>query len=118
LRRGDEIPASVRDAYDVIGFDPGGVGRSTPVSRDLEHADLAAANLRPWPAPDGDITANVARARRVAQACLRNGHDVLRGISTANEARDIDRVRAALGDPERVGRGRLAHDTLCPAEAG
>ncbi|GAA2447571.1 alpha/beta fold hydrolase [Streptomyces macrosporus] len=39
-----------------------------------------------------------ATARRMAGACAENGGPVLRTISTANEARDIDRVRRALGE--------------------
>ena len=92
------LPQSVLDAYDVVGFDPRGVGRSTPVDCRLAHGDLAMVNLRPWPAPDGSITVNTATAARVADACVRNGGPVLRSISTANEARDIDRIRQALGE--------------------
>ncbi|MDN3359908.1 alpha/beta hydrolase [Actinomadura sp. DC4] len=95
---GAKLPAAVRDAYDLVGFDPRGVGRSTPVSCGLRHADLAASRQRPWPAPDGGIAGNVATERRIAQTCLANGGDVLRSLSTPNEARDIDRIRAALGE--------------------
>ncbi|BFV55321.1 alpha/beta hydrolase [Kitasatospora sp. CMC57] len=93
-----QLPQSVRDAYDLVGFDPRGVGSSTPVSCGLAHEDLAMVKLRPWPAPDGSITGNVDTARRVADTCLRNGGPVLRTLSTANEARDIDRIRQALGE--------------------
>ncbi len=93
-----QLPQSVRDAYDIVGFDPRGVGRSTPVSCGLAHEDLAMVKLRPWPAPDGSITENTDTARRVAETCLRNGGPVLRSLSTANEARDIDRIRQALGE--------------------
>ncbi|MEV7357880.1 alpha/beta hydrolase [Kitasatospora sp. NPDC091276] len=92
------LPQSVLDRYDLVGFDPRGVGRSTPVSCGLEHADLAMVKLRPWPAADGSIDDNLATARRVAEACARNGGPVLRSISTRNEARDVDRIREALGE--------------------
>ncbi|MFF2075838.1 alpha/beta hydrolase [Kitasatospora sp. NPDC058162] len=92
------LPQSVLDRYDLVGFDPRGVGASTPVSCGLDHSDLAMVNLRPWPAADGSIDANLATARRVAETCARNGGPVLRSISTANEARDIDRIRRALGE--------------------
>ena len=95
---GAKLPAAVRDAYDLVGFAPRGVGQSTPVGCDLEHGDLAPSQQRPWPAPDGGITGNVVTARRIAEACLANGGDVLRSLSTPNEARDIDRIRAALGE--------------------
>lgn len=94
-----KLPASVRARYDPVGFDPRGVGESTPVSCGLRHEDLPAVNQRPWPAPDGGIAGNVTTERRIARACLANGGPVLRGISTENEARDIDRIRAALGEP-------------------
>ncbi|CAM5604322.1 alpha/beta hydrolase [Streptomyces aurantiogriseus] len=93
-----KLPQEVRDAYDLIGFDPRGYGRSTPVTCGLEHGDLALTKLRPWPAPDGSVTENMATAQRMADACARNGGELMRHISTANEARDLDRIRAALGE--------------------
>ncbi|MGH3378970.1 MAG: alpha/beta hydrolase [Actinoallomurus sp.] len=109
-----KMPATVRGAYDVIGFDPRGVGQSTPVSCDLAHDDLLAVNQRPWPAPDGGIAGNVTTARRIARTCLRNGGPVLRSISTKNEARDIDRVRAALGE-RRLSAWGVSYGTYAGA---
>ena len=88
----------MRDAYDLIGFDPRGLGRSTPVTCGLDESDLATSKLRPWPAPDGSVTENLVTAQRVSDACERNGGELIQHISTANEARDIDRIRAALGE--------------------
>ncbi|WP_316527701.1 alpha/beta hydrolase [Kitasatospora brasiliensis] len=96
--RFDRIPEPVRDRYDLVGFDPRGVGRSTPISCGLDHADLAGVKLRPWPAADGSVDENVTTGRRFAEACARNGGPVLRSVSTANEARDIDSIRHALGE--------------------
>ncbi|MFE6283569.1 alpha/beta hydrolase [Streptomyces sp. NPDC057877] len=96
--KGQLLPRKVRDTYDLVGFAPRGVAPSTSVSCGLDHADLATSRLRPWPAPDGGITENMATARRTAEACARNGGPLIRHLSTANEARDIDRVRAALGE--------------------
>lgn len=95
---GQKLPQKVRDAYDLIGFDPRGYGRSTPVSCDLERDDLDRTKLFPWSAPDGSVTENMATARRMSDACARNGGELVRHISTANEARDLDRIRAALGE--------------------
>ncbi|WP_033350057.1 alpha/beta hydrolase [Kitasatospora aureofaciens] len=92
------LPRSVLDRFDLVGFDPRGVGRSTPVSCGLDTPDLAMVKLRPWPAADGSIDGNLATERRIAETCARNGGPVLRSISTANEARDIDRIRQALGE--------------------
>ncbi|MFE6163946.1 alpha/beta hydrolase [Streptomyces sp. NPDC056486] len=96
--KGQKLPQTVRDAYDLIGFDPRGLGRSSPVSCGFEHADLATSGMRPWPAADGSITENMTAAQRTSNACARNGGELVRHISTANQARDLDRIRAALGE--------------------
>ncbi len=111
---GLKLPRTVRDRYDIVGFDPRGVGRSTPVSCGLAHADLSPVNLRPWPAPDGGIARNVATARRVAAACARNGGPVLRSISTVNEANDIDAIRQALG-VDRISTWGVSYGTYAGA---
>ncbi|RZQ60581.1 alpha/beta hydrolase [Amycolatopsis suaedae] len=90
------LPPEVRDVYDVVSFDPRGLGGSTLASCELSLADLGGLN--PWPAPDGGISANVATARRVAAACAGNGGDLVRSISSRTEVDDLDRIRAALGE--------------------
>ncbi|MFF6977440.1 alpha/beta hydrolase [Streptomyces sp. NPDC008343] len=96
--KGQRLPQRVRDTYDLIGFAPRGNAPSTPVSCEVEHRDLARTALRPWPAPDGSVTENMATARRISDACARNGGELMKHISTRNNARDIDSIRAALGE--------------------
>ncbi|MFC7982091.1 alpha/beta hydrolase [Streptomyces sp. NPDC057336] len=96
--KGQKLPQRVRDTHDLIGFAPRGLAPSTSVTCGLEHGDLATSKLRPWPAPDGSIDGNMTTARRMADACVRNGGELIKHLSTANEARDIDRIRAALGE--------------------
>ena len=55
-----ELPASVLDEYDLIGFDPRGVGYSTPMSCGLSGSD---ASVFSFPAADGSISANVVSAK-------------------------------------------------------
>ncbi|MFI6008936.1 alpha/beta hydrolase [Streptomyces sp. NPDC051243] len=95
---GQKLPQSVRDAYDLIGFAPRGNAPSTPVNCEVGEEDLARTSLRPWPAPDGSVTGNMATAQRISDACARNGGELMKHISTLNNARDIDRIRAALGE--------------------
>lgn len=90
------LPASVLDQYDLIGFDPRGVGHSTPISCHLNDPDLA--DLFPYPAADGSITANIAQARTTARQCTSSVGDDLRFFTTPNTARDLDQVRQALGE--------------------
>ncbi|MFJ3334946.1 alpha/beta hydrolase [Streptomyces sp. NPDC086766] len=112
--KGRKLPREVRDRYDLIGFAPRGLAPSTSVSCGLAQEDLALTRLRPWPAPDGSIDGNMATARRTARACARNGGALLRHISTVNEARDIDRVRAALGE-RRISAWGVSYGTYVGA---
>ncbi|MEU9502563.1 alpha/beta hydrolase [Streptomyces sp. NPDC048196] len=96
--KGEALRKATGGAYDLVGLDPRGVGGSSTASCGLAPADRYLVHLRSWPSPDGDITDNVARARRVADACHRHGGAVLRSFSTANEVRDLDRFRQALGE--------------------
>lgn len=90
------LPTSVLDRYDLIGFDPRGVGHSTPMSCGLPDPSLSDAF--PYPAADGSITANVALARATARQCAATVGAELRFLTTANTARDLDRIRQALGE--------------------
>lgn len=87
------LPASVRDEYDLIGFDPRGVGVSTPMSCGLSQG---FAGTFPYPAADGSITQNITQAKAAARDCAKIGGE-LRYFTTANTARDMDRIRMALG---------------------
>jgi pimeloyl-ACP methyl ester carboxylesterase len=95
---GMRLPQEVLDRYDIVGFDPRGVGQSTPVTCGLSGADADPQGFLPWPGVGGDISGSVEKARRVARACIQNGGVLMRLISTRNEARDIDQIRQALGE--------------------
>ncbi|MGW1209230.1 alpha/beta hydrolase [Streptomyces sp. NPDC002499] len=112
--RGRKMPQEVRDSYDLIGFAPRGNAPSTAVDCGLEHGDLALTKLRPWPAADGSVTGNMTTARRVSQACARNGGELIRHISTVDNARDIDRIRTALGE-RRISAWGISYGTYIGA---
>ncbi|MBF8174268.1 alpha/beta fold hydrolase [Streptomyces olivaceus] len=112
--KGQKLPQQVRDTHDLIGFAPRGLAPSTPADCGLEYGDLATSKLRPWPAPDGSVDGNMATARRMADACARNGGELVRHLSTANEARDIDRLRAALGE-RRISAWGVSYGTYVGA---
>jgi len=80
--------------YDLIGFDPRGVGGSTALNCTVVPA-LATADSRP---PDAEFAKWSAEARVAEDSCERSGGGIRRFISTANTARDLDVVRAALAE--------------------
>ncbi|MFI5761196.1 alpha/beta fold hydrolase [Streptomyces sp. NPDC051563] len=90
------LPASVREQYDLIGFDPRGVEHSTPQSCKLPTPSVAA--IFPYPAADGSIDKNVTLAKFYAHQCKDTLGRDLRHFTTANTARDMDRIREALGE--------------------
>jgi pimeloyl-ACP methyl ester carboxylesterase len=96
---GTAVGRQLLGAYDLIGFDDRGIGHSTPIHCGLSAADRDFGVAVPFPSPQGDISANVALAKRVADDCAANAGAYLPYVNTANVARDMDRIRAALGVP-------------------
>jgi pimeloyl-ACP methyl ester carboxylesterase len=90
----DRLPESARQKYDLIGFDPRGVGESSPVSCDLKPAEENW--LRPY--KEEAFDKDVAWARDVANKCKEKAGDTLSHITTRNTARDMDLLRAVLGE--------------------
>ncbi|MEU9577415.1 alpha/beta hydrolase [Streptomyces chilikensis] len=90
------LPKAVAARYDVVGFDPRGVGRSRPALNCLPgHSDPVRPD--PVPATPALEEANLRRARAFAAACGRKHGDLLPYIDTVSAAKDLDVVRRALG---------------------
>ncbi len=92
-----KLPQKVAEQYAVFSFDPRGVGASAPVSCG------DTGKLTPHPAPPYDPAdarqerQRSERAQQIARQCAANGKDLLPHITTENAARDMDRIREALG---------------------
>ncbi|NUR91805.1 MAG: alpha/beta fold hydrolase [Nonomuraea sp.] len=80
---------SLGTRYDLVSFDPRGVERSAGVKCGGELDDLLSAPS----GADGD-----ALAEKFAAACEKDSGKVLPHVGTVNAAKDLDRLRAALGD--------------------
>ena len=97
---GAEGPLTAR--FDVVGLDPRGVGASTPTIDCLTDAEweVERGDLDVDPSPAG-VAQTEDENRRYAQRCTdRVGADVLAHVGTRDAARDLDVLRAALGDPQ------------------
>ena len=95
------LPQGVQDAYDLIGFDPRGVGHSAPVTCDETTEQLALGGFPPYAYTAADVTKAAVDAKTVARQCaMSKTGSMLPYITTANTARDMDRIRAALGEPK------------------
>ncbi|GGS15868.1 protease [Streptomyces aureoverticillatus] len=88
----------VAAAYDLVGYAPRGVGRSAPLTcQDPEQFSKAPTHSPSH--PDASYKAErVARAQAYARGCARHAGPDLRHYTTLNNARDLDVLRAALGE--------------------
>ncbi|CAM4120250.1 alpha/beta fold hydrolase [Nocardiopsis rhodophaea] len=90
------LPDDLRNAYDVIGFDPRGTGASTPALT-CDPDFFAPPRPDTVPATDEDEDLLVKRAKAYAEACDTAGGALLAHMRTTDSAHDIDAIRAALG---------------------
>ncbi|MEU8249968.1 alpha/beta hydrolase [Nonomuraea sp. NPDC048916] len=89
---------TLRSRYDLVSFDPRGVDRSSGV-RCGDNADMDAyMELDTLPPNETTRAAVRAANQRFAELCKRDASRLLPYVGTVNAARDMDRLRAALGD--------------------
>jgi pimeloyl-ACP methyl ester carboxylesterase len=97
---GDFISQATGGRFDVVGFDPRGVGASTPIRCFESQAEFneffEGSPLFPyreeqnWPV--------FVRFNEYTEKCLENNWEIARHMSTADVARDLDLLRRAVGD--------------------
>jgi pimeloyl-ACP methyl ester carboxylesterase len=112
---GAGIFSALNARFDIVAFDPRGVGQSAPSIDCRVNQETQGLVPRPAPTPIGlDAAALVARAQRYVGSCLANNGEILRHVSTANVARDMDALRAAVGD-ERLSYLGFSYGTFLGA---
>jgi pimeloyl-ACP methyl ester carboxylesterase len=90
--------ARLRTRYDLVSFDPRGVGRSAPV-RCLSDRRLDAYFQQDATPDDGaERTELLANTREFNAACEKNSAKILPHVGTTDAARDMDLMRQVLGD--------------------
>ncbi|WP_009997806.1 alpha/beta hydrolase [Streptomyces clavuligerus] len=85
-------------AYDFVGYAPRGVDRSAPLSCQDPREAVRAPTLSPTHPSPAYKRERVAEARRYAAGCARHAGAALRHYTSLNNARDLDVLRAALGE--------------------
>ena len=92
IRFGARYPDALRARFDLVSFDPRGIGGSAPIScPGADHAPAAGSPLR---ARDAFFAASAAPGK----ACAAGSGSLLSHLSTANVARDMDLLRQAVGE--------------------
>jgi pimeloyl-ACP methyl ester carboxylesterase len=96
------LPDALRARFDIVGFDPRGIGESAPVRCFASIAEqitfLYFAQMPRVPVGPEEEAAWAQAAEELAHRCGERNAETLPHLSTANVARDLDRLRQAVGD--------------------
>jgi pimeloyl-ACP methyl ester carboxylesterase len=104
--------ASLNRRFDIVGYDARGIGRSHPV---LCSADLLAREPAPVLTSQADFDARIAYNRELRADCRARTGPVFDHVDTLSGVRDLEAIRAALGEETLTFRGR-SYGTLLGAQ--
>jgi pimeloyl-ACP methyl ester carboxylesterase len=90
------FPDETRARFDLVGFDPRGVGESGQIDCQPDYEAYYA--IDPSPDDDAEWEAWLAGGRAFAEACAANAGDLLPFLGTENVVSDMERLREALGE--------------------
>ncbi|WP_336049667.1 alpha/beta hydrolase [Streptomyces sp. CA2R101] len=90
--------AKTAKAYDFVGFDPRGVGHSAPISCMDPQEFVKAPKADPVPGSEADKLAQRKLAKKYADGCAERSGGLLPYMTTENTVRDLDVIRAGLGE--------------------
>jgi pimeloyl-ACP methyl ester carboxylesterase len=89
------------DRFDIVSFDPRGVQRSSPVSCASSAGSGTSGQLiDPVPTTAAAVAALLRNDQEFAAQCQQDSGSILPYVGTVDTARDLDRIRAALGDAQ------------------
>lgn len=110
------LPAGLQERFDVVSWDPRGVGQSTPVQC-FDNGDQEGAFLgdnQYFPPGPAQQRSYVDTWRGFGQRCAQRAGALLPHVSTADTARDLDLLRQAVGDAKLTYLG-LSYGTFLGA---
>ncbi|MDO5629613.1 MAG: alpha/beta hydrolase [Mobilicoccus sp.] len=112
------VSPQVRRTYDVVGLDPRGVGESVPIDCvDAEQVD-EMMGLDPTPDDEQELERSREVAEAFGRACEEKYPELLPHVSTIDAAKDMDVLRAALGQPQLTYLGKSYGTFLGATYAG
>jgi pimeloyl-ACP methyl ester carboxylesterase len=94
------LPSPILRRFDVVAFDPRGMGGSSPLACENGPGLDTYLSLNPDPTTPADIQTVISADQQFAAGCAKQyGPSFLAHIDTRTAARDMDYIRAALGEP-------------------
>jgi pimeloyl-ACP methyl ester carboxylesterase len=95
---GEFLAPDIRARFDIVGFDPRGVGRSTALRCFGTPRQWGPASWAELPLTPAGVDVVAAADGYLADACAQRGGQIMNHMSTADVVRDMDLLRAGLGD--------------------
>ncbi|NBO35409.1 MAG: alpha/beta hydrolase [Actinobacteria bacterium] len=92
------VSDTLRENFDIVGFDPRGVGQSTPVECLSDEQTDEYIKLDGSPDNQTEIDQAQAMSELFAKSCATNSPDIYKFLDTVSATKDIDILRALLGD--------------------
>ncbi|AEM81237.1 alpha/beta hydrolase [Streptomyces violaceusniger] len=89
---------TLRSRYDLVSFDPRGVGESAGVTCQSDKQIDASDSVDGTPDDDAEVKTAMADARAFIKGCQKRSGTVLAHVDTVSAARDMDLMRQVLGD--------------------
>ncbi|WP_338673688.1 alpha/beta hydrolase [Streptomyces sp. SCSIO 30461] len=111
------FPEEIRRRFDIVSWDPRGVGSSTAVrcfDSPQEAYEWAARNAGGFPVGAQEREVWFDGYTDLARRCEKRDPELLRHVSTADTARDLDRLREAVGE-QRLSYFGVSYGTLLGA---
>jgi len=103
---GDVVDTAVLARYDLVGFDPRGVGESAPVQCLTDSQMDQFVDTSPNPGNPLELAKVEQESQVFAQQCEAKSGSMLPYVGTVDAARDMDILRAALGDEKLTYLGK------------
>jgi pimeloyl-ACP methyl ester carboxylesterase len=96
---GADLFAALNERFDIVAFDPRGTGETEDPIDCKANQETLGVYRQPFTTPENlDVGDWLGVNKRYIKRCLKLNPKILPYVSTANVARDMDRLRAAVGD--------------------
>jgi pimeloyl-ACP methyl ester carboxylesterase len=96
--QGGALPSVIRERFDIIGWDPRGVGSTLPIKCLGPSGTEALYSADQTPDSPAEFDELITISKKFTEACAANSPGVLDHVATADVVKDMEAIRVALGE--------------------